>query len=54
MAGLVDEVDRDGEIRQYLPAPPNVVAYLFGEEGGVGPGVAHDLVGGEVAVGMVE
>ena len=53
-AGLVDEVHRDREIREYLPDPPDVVAYLLGEEGWVGPGVAHDLAGGEVAVGMVQ
>ena len=53
-AGLVDEVHRDREIRENLPDPPNVVVYLLGEEGWVGPGVAHDLAGAEVAVGMVK
>ena len=41
VAGLVDEVHRDREIREYLPDPPNVVAYLSGNRAGrprPGPG----------------
>jgi hypothetical protein len=33
-AGLVDEVHRDREIREYLPDPPNVVASPLGKQGG--------------------
>src|SRR5450756_1953922 len=51
---LVDQVGRDREVDEDLPQPAHVVAHLFREEGGVGPGLTQDLLCGEEAVGLIE
>src|SRR5947209_649160 len=54
LLGPVDDVGGDLQLGQDLPQAPHVVADLFGEEPGLGPGPVLDLVRAEVAMRAVE
>ena len=52
--GPVDEIARHFQCHKDLAYAPCVVSDLHREEGGLGPGLAEDLVHGEVAAWMIE